>query len=162
MASTFYASADGTVFHPVSDEARKCAHDSSVARERLAQKLARRKAKKDQDAATAGANNGPPSEQAEPASNDNFAPAPGPLNNDDNEIAIRRIENRLRTQQQSAAAVERRRHQRDLVEDARFHRGNTKALPSSYVYKPGAADNKTARAIVHHTGRCVTACALPC
>ena len=43
--STFYASADGTVFHPVSDEARRCAHDSSKARERLALKLARRRAK---------------------------------------------------------------------------------------------------------------------
>ena len=32
-------------------------------------------------------------------------------------------------------------------------KGNSKALPSQFIYKPGAADDTRKRANVHHTGR---------
>ena len=183
MASTFYASADGTVFHPVSDEAMACAHDSARARERLKQKLARRKEQQLQDEAKAAgvdlesvdASDAPPpplpnsnsDATASPTPNANANPNANPnasasasgtetetgnADNADAELALRRIDQRLRSQRDTKAAVAERQHNRGLASDHRFFKGTSKALPSNYVYKPGPAENKHARAIVHHTG----------
>ena len=152
MASTFYASADGTVFHPVSDEARRCAHDSSMARERLAQKLAQRKAAQETEEEQ---NNAGELETKSDSSSSSTVGAPVVENNVNDELALRQVENRLRAQQQSKAAVAQRKQDRRLAQDTRFFKGNTKAIPSNYVRKADVADNKHARAIVHHTGRSV-------
>jgi hypothetical protein len=55
-------------------------------------------------------------------------------------------------QQRIRLRHERKRVHGVLTRDHRRFKGTSKAIASTYVYKPGAADNKHRRAIVHHAG----------
>lgn len=143
--STFYASADGVVFHPVSNEARRCAHDSTQARDRLAKKFASRKQKQALERKVANGN-----DTTDVSQN---SPVEGVPLSSDHDLTSRRLHDQQLRQKHHKTAVEQRKHDRGLAQDTRFYKGTTKAIPSNYVYKPGAAENKHARAIVHHTGR---------
>jgi pre-60S factor REI1 len=48
--------------------------------------------------------------------------------------------------------AERKARQGILTKSSALFKGTSKAIASTYVYKPSAADNKRTRAIVHHAG----------
>ena len=141
VGGTFFATAGGVVFDPNSAEAKGCVHDSARARERLSSIVAQRK-----------------EEQKEQNKNDKN-------NNEEKEvdeadipyhetaIVVRRIEDRVKAAIREVAAKEQENFDRKLLAKiAAVEKGNTKAIPSQYVFKQDVADNAAKRAVVHHTG----------
>lgn len=158
----FYATSGGVVFdEPFSEEGRQCAHDKTEARERLAKKLANRRGKAhsrleqqqqqdvvdtvapivNSDAATTTVVTTVHNEQTEAAA------AAAELEQ------LRLLETRLRSAHLDLESVhEQNMNNKFLAREAMLNkRGESKAIPSNYVYQPSPADNATKRAIVHHT-----------
>mmetsp|Transcript_2870 Transcript_2870/g.4627 ORF Transcript_2870/g.4627 Transcript_2870/m.4627 type:complete len:218 (-) Transcript_2870:572-1225(-) len=144
MAPIFVATSGGVVFESgdaaSTDRKKNHKHDNKSVRNRLAVKLA-----KQREEAEAANNTSISSKRTEEISS---AVA---LNVETQEIA--RIEDQLRTDLRDRQVL------RDQAEDNKLlarlaadKKGNSKAIPSQYVYKPDAADNAAKRAIVHHTG----------
>jgi hypothetical protein len=180
--STFYATEEGVIYHPISEEAIKVDHDVEEARERLANILKNRQKSRAKNTGRSrlipvGGTNGDNvnvAEQVVPAEelysdsgneysedeategDDRVAATPSPTTTPTtNLLAIRQIERQLRTgTNQDLAGREQDKMNRLLARSAAHasKSGGNKALPSQYVHKPQAADNAAKRAIVHHTG----------
>jgi hypothetical protein len=171
--STFYATEEGVIYHPVSEEAKRVDHDVEQARERLANILKVRQKGRAKNtgprsglttkttatgpatASTSGDYGNPESgseEEYEPNHESGTeaaeAATAAPL-------AIRQIERQLRTGSNQEVADRDQDKMNKLLARSAAHAkkgGGAKALPSQYVHKPQAADNAAKRAIVHHTG----------
>lgn len=153
----FYATSGGVVFEPFLDEGRQCAHDKTEARERLAKKLANRRGN------AAAAHDTPEAQQADDA----VAPV---VSSDDTTVVttvyneqtaaaaereqVRLLETQLRNVHLDLESVhEQNKNNKFLAREAMLNKkGESKAIPSNYVYQPSPADNAAKRAIVHHTG----------
>jgi len=149
----FYVTAEGIIYDPLSDEAMETSNmdRNDKARERLTNRLADRRGKEEE--------NGNDEQVADPVvAEDAEVPAnnAAPVMSDSTALEIRSIEDRLRAAQLSSAAVAREKaNNKYLSKQAAIASrkvSSSKAIPSIYVYKPGAADNSAKRAIVHHTG----------
>jgi hypothetical protein len=139
MAPIFVATAGGVVFD--STEAAtisRKSHDSKSVRNRLKNKLAEQRAA---EAATRC-----PDEDQEVVDERGVAVVA-----DTDEIAL--IEDKFREDLKLRKAIRDQQEDNKLLARlAADAKGNSKAIPSQYVYKPDAADNAAKRAIVHHTG----------
>jgi hypothetical protein len=180
--STFYATEDGVIYHPVSEEATKVNHDVEQARERLSNILkSRQKSRAKNNRAGGGRSKLTPVDNAaantatagdnvypESGSEDEYEHNPDPetegaatdatdtTNTAPAPLAIRQIERQLRNGGTDAVADREQDKLNKLLSRSAAHAtkggGASKALPSQYVHQPKAADNAAKRAIVHHTG----------
>ena len=154
----FYATAEGVVFEPLSAEAKRCAHDSKKARDRLSQIVAcrrekeekeRRKALKAQRELQAAT-----TQEANNSGKEDYNSEEDTTLGTSTELDIRRIEEQLKATEIRIDSLNKERdYNKYLADSAKFAKnGDSKAIPSNYVYQPSPADNAEKRAIVHHTG----------
>jgi hypothetical protein len=142
VGGTFFATAGGVVFDPLSAEAKSLAHDSARARERLSSIVAQRKEEEKKQN-----KNNNYDEKDEVDIDDADIPY------QETDIEVRRIEDRVRAATLEVAKLEQENQDRKLLARiAAVEKGNTKAIPSQYVYKQDVADNAAKRAMVHHAG----------
>jgi len=142
----FYATAEGVVFEPFSTEGTKCAHDSQKARDRLSRKIALRRETEAHERLLKHPD--PP-----PDENPNIRNVHTP--NSHQELEIRDIQEQMQSLGDQHAKLRNEwDYQKFLSDSAKYanKKGDSKALPSNYVYPPSPADNAEKRAIVHHTG----------
>lgn len=140
----FYATAEGVIFEPFSEEAERAEHDSKDARERLSHKFAARR-----DAAAAEE----PHEQDDGWEDEEEKKSDAPESSSTELIDIRRHEHQLLKANLNAKLQQQQRATNKILgrQMART-KGNSKAIASNFVHKEKAADNPAARAIVHHAG----------
>jgi hypothetical protein len=146
----FYATEEGILYLPASEEAEKIGHDVEEARERLSNLLKNRKLEREKNGEKLVSVVEKKDGEAESSDDEEDARK---FVDPSTDLAIRRIEQQLRVgTNQALADRDQAKMNRLLARSAMMAKGNSKAISSTYVHKEKHADNAAARAVVHHTG----------
>ena len=159
----FYATAEGVVFEPLSTEAKRCEHDGKKARDRLSAKIAKRRINEEKERLASRTAAKESRFTGTTATEVNHHHGNNSATSEENRVTsktystkteIQRIEEQLqRSEIRSNQIKKERDNNKFLADNAKFaKKGDSKAIPSNYVYQPSPADNAEKRAIVHHTG----------